>query len=318
MCVDVGDRHRRAGGEAGQRRRSFGQRARSAAERQQRARHLLVDDVLEARVERGEVGAVGEPIPLRPQSLVAGGAAVTSLRPCELPDDPVCGLDQPLRAVVELGRLVQDLQRFREEPLGGDLAAVAGEPPLPALRRDGVDAIGFRLGGVVLPELHPRVRLAPQLLEQAQRRALGGRWQHRARGEVDPDPDHLIRVDAGLGKNPRNGVLERPQIVLGVLQRPVRFQPNVIVRLRQPFVDDAVGVRVRGGCELTAVHAVDQDGPPRRGTEVDADHVRAGRHAAPCCGSTTTFKARRSLRLANASDPLVSGYRSETSELNSM
>ena len=59
-----------------------------------------------------------------------------------------------------------------------------------------------------------------------------------------PIPITSIRVDAGLGENPRDGVLERPQVVLRVLQRPVRLQPNVIVRRRQPLVDDAVGVRI--------------------------------------------------------------------------
>ena len=50
-----------------------------------------------------------------------------------------------------------------------------------------------------------------------------------------------------------------------------------------------------GRRELAAVRAVDEDGAPRLGAEVDADRVRAGRHAAPRCGSTTTFRARRSL-----------------------
>ncbi len=139
---------------------SLGQPAGAAAERQDRPRHLLVDDVLEPRVERGEVGAVGEPIPLRPHRLVAGGAAVARLDAGELPDDPVGGLDQPVGAGVDLGRLVQDLERLGEEPLGRDLAAVAREPRLAARRRHRRDAFGLRLRRVVLPELHPRVRLA--------------------------------------------------------------------------------------------------------------------------------------------------------------
>ena len=161
--VDVGDRDRRPGAQAGQRRRSFGQHARSAAERQERARHLLVDDVLEARVERREEGVVGKPVALRPHRLVAGGAGVAGLDAGQLPDDPVGRLDQPVGAVVDLGRLVEDLERLREEPLRRDLAAVAGEPRLAALCRDGVDPIGLRLGGVVLPELDPGVRLVAQL-----------------------------------------------------------------------------------------------------------------------------------------------------------
>ena len=276
--VDVGNRDGRSGAKSGERRRSFAQHARSAARRQERAGHLLVDDVLELWVESGEVGAVREPVLLRPERLVAGGAGVASLGAGELPDDPVGGLDQPLGAVIELGRLVEDLERLREEPLRRDLAAVPVEPRLSALCRDGVDAIGLGLSGVMLPELDPRVRFAAQLLEQAERRPVGGRRQHRARGEVDADPDHVVRGDAGLREHLGNGVLERAHVVLRVLQRPVGLQPDVIVRRRQPFVDDAVRVGIRRGCELAPVCAVDQDGPSRRGAEVDADHVGAAAH----------------------------------------
>ena len=319
MGVDVGDRDRRARAEAGQRRRSFGQDTRSAAGRQESARHLLVDDVLEARVERGEVGVVGEPVPLRPHRLVAGGAGVAGLGSGQLPDDPVGGFDQPLRPVVELGRLVEDLERLCEEPLRRDLPAVAGEPRLLALCRDRVDAIGLRLSGVVLPELDPRVRLAAQLLEQAQRRAVGGRRQHRARGEVDADPDHLARVDAGLGEDPRNGVLERPQVVLRVLQRPVGFQPNVVVRLRQPFVDDTVCVRVRRALRAP-VRPRSRPGPPAptRCRSRRRPRMRRSSRGSPAAARRRPSTPACSLRLANASRPSASAYRSLTSALSSM
>ena len=201
-------------------------------ERRDRARQLLVDDVLEARVECGEIVVGREAVALRPHRLVAGSAAVAGLDAGELPDDPVGGLDEAVGARVDLGRLVEDLERLREEPLGRDPAAVARQPRLAALGRDGVDAVGLRLRGVVLPELDPRVRVAAQVVEQAERCSVGGRRQHRAGREVDPDPDHVARVDVRFGEHRRHGVLERAQVVLRVLQRPVRLELDVRVRLR--------------------------------------------------------------------------------------
>jgi hypothetical protein len=62
--------------------------------------------------------------------LVAGRAGVAGLDAGELPDDPVGRLDQPVGPAVDLGRLVEDLQRLAEEPLARDLAAVARQPRL--------------------------------------------------------------------------------------------------------------------------------------------------------------------------------------------
>ena len=61
MRVDVRDRDRRAGQQARPGGRALAQAAGAAADGHDAARHLLVDDVLEARVERGEVGVAGNP-----------------------------------------------------------------------------------------------------------------------------------------------------------------------------------------------------------------------------------------------------------------
>ena len=81
-------------------------------------RELVVDDVLEPRVESGEVRVVGEAVVLRPHRLVARGAARAGLDPGQLPDDPVAGIDQAVGAGVELRCLVEDLERLGEEPFG--------------------------------------------------------------------------------------------------------------------------------------------------------------------------------------------------------
>ena len=97
----------------------------------------------------------------RPQGLVAGRAVVARLDPGQLPDDPVGRLDQTVGGAVELGRLAQDLERLREEPLGRDLAAVAIEPRFAELAGDPVDVVGLGLRRVMLPQLHPGVRVSP-------------------------------------------------------------------------------------------------------------------------------------------------------------
>src|SRR5262249_32547966 len=79
-------------------------------------------------------------------------------------------------------------------------------------------------------------------------------------------------------------LLERAQVVLGVLQRPVPLELDVAVRVGQALVDDAVRVRIDAARELAAVVDRDQHGPSRLGAEVDADRVEAVAHAVwQCC-----------------------------------
>ena len=52
-----------------------------------------------------------------------------------------------------------------------------------------------------------------------------------------PTPDDVGRVDTRLGEERGNGLLERPDVVLGILERPVGLEPDVVVGLRQMLVD---------------------------------------------------------------------------------
>ena len=87
--------------------------------------------------------------------------AVQTLRvsyAAQLPDDPVGRFDPTVCGGIDLGVFFQQLQAFGEFPLRGDAAAVAWQPRFTALGRQRIDAIGMRLRGVVLPQLHVRVR----------------------------------------------------------------------------------------------------------------------------------------------------------------
>jgi len=97
------------------------------------------------------------------EALVPGGAHVPCLVAAELPDDPVRGLDPAAGRLVDLAILLEYLKGFRELPLGGDAAAVAREPRLAARRRHRRDALGLRLGRVVLPELRVGVGAIDEL-----------------------------------------------------------------------------------------------------------------------------------------------------------
>ena len=68
------------------------------------------------------------------------------------------------------------------------------------------------------------------------------------------------------------------------------------MRCRQALGDDAVCVLADGGCDLTAVGDVDEDGAAGLGPEVDPEGVPAAH------GSITSFRPRRSRRAAKASD----------------
>ena len=157
--IDVGDRDRRPWRQSGPGGGLGGQSAGPLAGGVEHRAHLVVDDGGEGRIEGGEVARVREAVALRPHRLVAGGAGVARLDAGQLPDDPVGRLDQAVGRRIDLGRLVEDLERLREEPLGRDLAAVAVEPGLAGRARDVVDPVGLGLGGVMLPELDPGVRV---------------------------------------------------------------------------------------------------------------------------------------------------------------
>src|SRR5699024_8286598 len=106
-------------------------------------------------------------------AFISGGADIAGLDAAQLPHDPVGRLDPTFGALVDLGVLFEELKALGELPLAGDLAAVAGQPALAAFGGEGVDAVGLRLGGVVLPQFGPGVGAGGELVEFAQRGALG-------------------------------------------------------------------------------------------------------------------------------------------------
>ena len=77
---------------------------------------LVVDEAREARVQRAQVLAARVGAVLV-DALVARRADVAGLLAAELPDDPVGGLDPAVDRRVDLGVLLEHLQRLGELPL---------------------------------------------------------------------------------------------------------------------------------------------------------------------------------------------------------
>ena len=122
------------------------------------------------------------------------------------------------------------------------------------------------------------MRVSPVRLEEAQRRAIGRRREHRAGGEVDADADDIGGVDARPIDQPAGGESERVQVVIRVLQRPIGPEDDVVVGRRKARVDDAVAVVVDLDAAFASVGHVDQHGSRRFRPEVDADAVATRVH----------------------------------------
>ncbi len=273
--IDVGDGDGRALVQAGPCRCLSGEAAGPVAGAGDLARHLGVHDIGEARVERLEERPARKSVAPAPDGLVARGRGVARLNPGEPPDEPVAGLDEPVRLRVDGRRLVEDLEGLAEEPLGADLAAVAVEPALPHPARRLVDPVRLGLGRVVLPQLDPRVRLGAQLWEEAERCAVRTRGEHRASGEIDADADDVCRIDARFGKRRGHGDLEDAQVVVGILEGPIGRQRHVPTGERQPLVNHTVAVRGHSRCDDPPIGNVHHHGAARFGTVVHADRVPA-------------------------------------------
>ena len=122
---------------------------------------------------RARRGSPGRGSAVLVDALVAGRAGVADVGAAQLPDDPVGGLDPVVHRGVDLRVLLEELQALGELPLGGDQPAVARQPRLAALGGQGVDPVGLRLRGVVLPQLDVGVRTSGNSWQLAQRGAVG-------------------------------------------------------------------------------------------------------------------------------------------------
>ena len=137
------------------------------------------------------------------------------------------------------------------EPFRADLAAVALEEGEAISSGDLVKLVGFGLGSMVFPQLYPGMRIAAIRGKKAQRGAIRFSRQHGAGGEIDAEADHIGGIDAAFFKHCGNGMLEYLDVIVGVLERPIRGQ--AYIGAGKLFIDDAVGILVNGGGDVLPV-----------------------------------------------------------------
>ena len=142
----------------------------------------------------------------------------------ELPDEPVARFDEQVGRFVDLGRMVQRLERLGEEPFEPDRSAVAGEPRFLAVTGDFVDAQRLGLGAVMFPQLRPRERLPLERFDHAKRRAVRLGREHRATGEIHADADDVGHVDLALLDRGFARDRETIEPILRMLQRIISGQ----------------------------------------------------------------------------------------------
>ena len=202
----------------------LGQTARLRSEWGEGTGHLLIDDVFHTRIKGFEKRVRREAVTLGPEGLVACGTRVARFHAGELPHHPVGGLDQPSGGSIDFGGLVQDLPRLGKEPFGADLAAVAIQEGVSQVASDLSELVGFGLCSVMLPQLDPGMRVGAPLRQETERCAIGSRGQHGTGREVNADADHIVWLYTAFGQHRRNRRLEHVQVIVRVLQGPIRLE----------------------------------------------------------------------------------------------
>ncbi len=268
--VDVADRDGDPFGQSGPHGGLGGERACARAELGDGLVELVGDERREPGGEGGEELGRGVFAVLQ-DALVTGRTGVPDVASAQLPDDPVRCLDPPLHGVVDLGVLLEDLQRLRELPLRGDQSAVAGEPRLAAVRGEGVDAVGLALRGMVLPQLHIGVRPIGEAGDLVERGAVGERGHHRACREIGSDAHDAIQRDAGVAQGGRHRGAQHVPVVVGDLEGPGVTESYGAAGQRR--LQHTVPVLVHGGAEFGPVGHAHDDGSPRQSAEIDSDGV---------------------------------------------
>ena len=249
------------------------------------ARPQFLGRVRKARIGSFEVRPGWQAVARRPASLVTRRAAGTNQRARQVPHDPVGCLDERAHGVVDRAVLLPGLYELGEVPLRREPPAIAGEEALAAFDRHLVQPVRDRLGGVVLPELHPRMQVISPLVELAERCAVLGHRQDGAAGEVDADANHFVRRHLGGRERFGNASVKDLEVISRVLQRGVRWE--LAAGRGKPLVNDPMAIADLGDCEFFSTAQVEKEHAAGLGSEVDSDRDtptarrRGGAHAPP-------------------------------------
>ena len=115
-----------------------------------------------------------------------------------------------------------------------------GQPGFSPLFRRFIEEVGTILGRVMLPQFHISVGLPLVFRQKAERYPLLRRGKDGAGGEVDADAHHLVGRRARLMQEIGQGMVQRVQVILRMLQRPVGPERRTV---RQGSIHHGVGIR---------------------------------------------------------------------------
>ena len=197
-----------------------------------------------------------------PEGLEARTAAVVPKAVGEHISQPVRHFQKEVRSLIDLRRLLQDLQHLGQHPLGGNLAAEAVQQTctLGSL----LDTAGLGRGRQVLPKLDSCMRMSLKAKCIAKRCAVSQSRKHRAGSHIPSDPGYLLWQDPCPDQKGRNNLFQYHQIIHGILQRPTRTLSGI----------HAVGIICHALCGNGAVFRVYQHCPSGKGAEIHTDDVR--------------------------------------------
>ena len=232
--------------------------------------NLRAEDAVQTRIQRrqkivGQIASV-----LAPEGFEPGHGCTAGFPPGQHPDQPVSRLNEAIGGLVDVGRLLQNLQNLREHPLGGNLAPIAGQPCLPPCLGQLPDSIRLLLGGVMLPQLHIGVLVECKFGQEAQRRSVRLYGNQSAGGEIHAHPGDLLGGYLRLADHIGENGVQHVQIIPGVLQSEFVGQRRAVGKC---FIHDAMGIRHGGFRHYGAVGHANKNGTAGQGSVVDADGV---------------------------------------------
>ena len=177
--------------------------------------------------------------------------------------------------MVDARRPFQGLKDLGHEHLGGENPSVASEPRLPTHLCELHDAIRLILRTMMLPQLHPGVRLITKLRQLTHGGAIRLRGHDRRRGDIQSDPDNLRGIDLGILDALANYDLKCLHVVSRVLERKIRRQFLSVRRTQHP-VHDAMRVLMDSSAHFGTVANSDDDSTSRQSAKIQSHHELVG------------------------------------------
>ena len=252
--------------------------------------HLLVEDVAESGCDRLEVFA-RRVCAVLVHALVSRVARSVGEVSRELPGQPIDDVEDLGGLRVQARGALEELEGLRQQHLGREHAAVAGQPGLATLSRDVDDASSLRGRSVVLPQLEVCLRFAREFLAFAHGHPGLVGEDDRCTRAVQADAHHGGGVDARVRERPSYRFGHRHEVVAGYLQRKVGGEG--FSGCDERAVHDGGRVLADFFAERASICRVDDGRAHREGAKVEAENVAIRHWRSPCQRGSACPSSRR-------------------------